>query len=329
VARRAVILSLLLIGLLAGAAGAGALWAWSRAEAPGPSTAETVVVIPPGTGVAGIAARLEDATVIASPLLFRLTARVMGADTALRAGEYAFPAAVSIVGALALLESGRTVARYLTVPEGLTTAEVLALVNGADAMTGLATAADAGGEGRLLPETYHYSYGDDRGALVRRMADAMDAALAEVWAARPDGFPLDGPAQLSILASIVEKETAVAQERPMVAAVFLNRLRRGMRLQSDPTVVYGLTGGAGPLGRALTRDDLAREHAYNTYAIPGLPPTPIANPGRASLDAVVHPAETDALYFVADGTGGHVFADTLEAHNRNVAKWRRLQRNAK
>lgn len=325
-ARRAILIAFL-FAVLVGMAGAAFLWAWSRVEAPGPSVAETVVVIPPGAGVAGIAARLDAAGVIAGRWPFRLAARVLGADKGLRAGEYAFPAAVSVTGALALLRSGETVAHYLTVPEGLTTAEALALVNGADAMSGLATPDDAGGEGRLLPETYHYSHGDDRGALVRRMAAAQDAALADAWAGRAEDLPLATPAEMRVLASIVEKETAIAEERPQVAAVFLNRLKRGMRLQSDPTVVYGLTNGAGPLGRALSRADLKTPHAHNTYVNAGLPPTPIANPGRESLLAVARPADTDALYFVADGTGGHVFARTLAEHNRNVAKWRRLNRD--
>lgn len=326
-ARRAILVAFVFAALV-GLTGAAFLFLWSRAEAPGPSTLETVVVIPQGAGVANIAARLDAAGVVDGTWPFRLTARLLDADKTLRAGEYAFPPAVSITGALALLQSGKTVARYLTVPEGLTTAEVLSLVNQAEALSGLATSADARGEGRLLPETYHHSLGDDRGALVRRMAAAMQIALAEAWGQRDDGLPLRSADEMLILASIVEKETAVPAERSMVAGVFLNRLRRGMRLQSDPTVVYGLNDGAGPLGRPLSRADLKTAHAHNTYVIDGLPPTPIANPGRESLLAVAHPAVTDALYFVADGSGGHVFAETLQAHNRNVAKWRRLQRTA-
>lgn len=326
-ARRAIRVAFLFAALV-GIAGAAFLYLLDRIEAPGPSAAETVAVIAPGSGVAAIAAKLGAAGVVAEPLLFRIAARLKGADKTLRAGEYAFPAAVSVAGALAVLQSGRTVARWLTIPEGLTTVEVLALVNGAEAMSGLASGSDAGGEGRLLPETYQYAHGDDRRALVRRMADAMDAALAEAWAARAEGLPLDGPEQALVLASMVEKETAVAAERPLVAAVFLNRLGKGMRLQSDPTVVYGLADGAGTLGRPLTRADLKVEHPYNTYVISGLPPTPIANPGRAALMAATRPADSGALYFVADGTGGHVFAKTLRDHNRNVARWRRIERQA-
>lgn len=324
-ARRA-ILAAFLFAALAGFAGAAFSFLLHRIDAPGPSSGETVVVIASGSGVATIAARLADAGVVAEPLLFRLAARLRGDEKALRAGEYAFPAAVSVAGAIAVLKSGRTVAHWLTVPEGLTTVEVLALVNGAEAMSGIATEADAGGEGRLLPETYQYAYGDDRRSLVRRMANAMDAALAEAWAGRAEGVALDGPGQALVLASMIEKETAIAVERPLVAAVFLNRLAKGMRLQSDPTVVYGLASGSGTLGRALTRTDLKAEHPYNTYVISGLPPAPIANPGRAALTAATHPASSDALYFVADGTGGHVFAKTLKDHNRNVARWRKVER---
>ncbi len=181
-------------------------------------------------------------------------------------------------------------------------------------------------EGSLLPETYHYSWNDDRAALVERMQTGMEVVLAELWPERAEGLPINTPEEAVILASIVEKETGVAEERPLVASVFVNRLKRGMRLQSDPTVVYGLTNGQRPLGRTLTFRDLDRPSPYNTYTNGGLPPGPIANPGRAALEAVLHPAESRYLYFVADGTGGHAFAKTLVEHNRNVAKWRKIQR---
>ena len=182
------------------------------------------------------------------------------------------------------------------------------------------------GEGLLLPETYHFTRDDERAALLRRMAEAMDRTLAELWAARAEGLPLKTPDEALILASMIERETGVAGERPLVASVFVNRLRRGMRLQSDPTVVYGITGGREPLGRALTRQDMQTITASHHYTIDGLPPGPIANPGRAALEAALHPAESGYLYFVADGTGGHAFATTLQEHNRNVAKWRKIQR---
>lgn len=321
-AHRAILLSFL-FALLLGVLGASGLWAWSQAEAPGPSRSPTTVIIASGSGVARIASRLEGAGVIRHRLMFRLAARLSGADKALQAGEYAFPPAISVIGAMAQIRRGETVVRKLTVAEGLTVAEVLGLVNAADGLAGVATMADSGGEGRLLPETYHFSYGDARAQLVRRMANDMAATLDALWKKRADGLPLASAEQALILASIVEKETAVAAERPLVAAVFLNRLKRGMRLQSDPTVAYGLSDGA--LGRALTRADLKTDHPHNTYVIKGLPPTPIANPGREALAAVLNPVASDMLYFVADGNGGHAFAKTLRQHNRNVARWRKIK----
>ena len=201
------------------------------------------------------------------------------------------------------------------------------LVDAADGLSPRRTPPPA--EGRVLPETYSYRLGNSRDAVVERMTAAMRDLLAELWAGRAADLPFDRPMEAVILASIVEKETSRSAERARIAGVFINRLRKGMRLQSDPTVVYGLTDGRGPLGRSLTRRDLETDHPYNTYKIKGLPPEPICNPGRASLEAVLHPMVTDALYFVADGTGGHVFAKTLAEHNRNVARWRRLRKGKK
>ena len=223
-----------------------------------------------------------------------------------------------------ILRSGETVVRRLTIPEGLTSQEIVAVVASAEGLRGDLVATP--GEGSLLPETYHYSWNDERGQLIERMAAAQQELLDELWANRDPDLPLASPEEALILASIVEKETAVDGERALVASVFFNRLKRSMRLQSDPTVVYGITQGQGPLGRALTRADLNAPSAYNTYLIDGLPPGPIANAGRAALVAVFHPASTSYLYFVADGSGGHAFAETLEEHNQNVAKWRKLQR---
>ena len=299
-------------------------WGYAGYTRPGPLTAEKTVIVPRGASVAGIAMRLAEAGVISVPLVFRLGVTISGAEASLRAGEYVFPASISPRDVSALLRSGKTVVRRLTVPEGLTTNEVLAQIQRTDGLEG--GAGSDPGEGSLLPETYHFAYGDSRDAMVRRLAAAMDRTLAELWAAAAPGPPLKSPAEALILASIVEKETAKPEERGRIAAVFLNRLRRGMRLQSDPTVIYGLSRGGVPLGRPLIRADLAAPTPYNTYLIDGLPPTPIANPGRAAIAAVLSPARTDELYFVADGSGGHVFARTLAEHNRNVAAWRKFQK---
>ncbi len=307
-------------------AAAAALIGHARFTAPGPLARATAIVIAKGSGPAEIARSLAGAGVISDPAVFRLAARLTGRDRTMRAGEYAFPAAVSMAGALALLTSGATVKRRLTVAEGLTTAQVLRLVAAADGLAGDVPASP--GEGVLLPETYFFSFGDGRDDLVRRMRRAMRETLDRLWPLRAPGTAVKTPEQALILASMIEKETAIDTERGRISAVFHNRLRRRMRLQSDPTVVYAIAGGAGPLDRKLTRRDLAVDSPYNTYRVRGLPPGPIANPGRASIRAALDPGDGDELYFVADGSGGHVFATTLGEHNRNVARWRRLRRRA-
>jgi len=216
------------------------------------------------------------------------------------------------------------VQRFITIPEGLTSIEIFDLVSAAKDLSGELTVTAA--EGSLMPETYSVTLGATRDAFVTRMAVAADAAKAELWPERAPDLPFDTWEEAVTLASIVEKETGVAAERGKVAGVFINRLRIGMRLQSDPTVIYGITQGSGPLGRKLRRSDLDTDTPYNSYTRAGLPPGPICNPGRAALKAVLNPVETDAFYFVADGTGGHAFARTLAEHNRNVAKWRKLQK---
>ena len=307
--------------MLAAFAGVVVIASWTQLAAylvrPGPAHEETVVVLPRGAGLAQITASLHEARVIDHPWLFRLAVRVSGRDRELKAGEYAFPAAIPARSVINMLANGQTVAHRLTVAEGLTVAEIYQLLEQADGLSGDLPPPPP--EGSLLPETYFYALGDRRAELVRRMQRAMDDLLAELWPGRAAGLPFAGRKEALMLASIVEKETATAAERPMVAAVFVNRLRRGMRLQADPTVIYGLTAGEGPLGRSLTRQDWEDDSAYNTYRIEGLPPGPIANPGRASIEAVLNPAEADYLYFVADGSGGHAFARTLDEHNRNVA----------
>ena len=312
-----------LLALLAAAAAGFAFRAWQDFNAPGPLAETRRVVVAKGTGLAPLAALLADRGVLRDPLAFRAFVTVEGSQNRLKAGEYDFPAGISAASVRDLLVAGRTVVRRLTVPEGLTTAAVLDLVRGAEGLVG---EPPGPGEGRLLPETYHYSYGDSRAGLVARMERAMDEALARLFRDRPADSPLKHETELLTLASIVEKETGVSGERAEIAGVFVNRLKRGMRLQTDPTVIYALTGGRRGLGRPLTRTDLRVDHPYNTYRIQGLPPGPIANPGLAALEAAARPARTDALYFVADGAGGHLFARTLREHNRNVARYRRQSR---
>lgn len=310
-----------LLILVAGAAVLGGIF---RLDRPGPLQADTTVIVERGASLTAIAENLQSGGVIDDAFLFRLSARLYRVSRSLKAGEYAFPARVSMGGVIDILVSGETVIRQFTVPEGLTSAEVMTLIAGVEGLVGELDGVPA--EGSLLPETYNYAWADARPDIIGRMEKAMADTLAELWPTRAEGLPIDTPAEAVILASIVEKETGVAEERPLVAGVFINRLKRGMRLQSDPTVVYALTGGTGPLDRALRSRDLRVDNPYNTYGNAGLPPGPIANPGRAALEAVLNPAETDYLYFVADGTGGHAFAKTLAEHNRNVAKWRRIRR---
>lgn len=304
--------------LIVCATGAG-VWGYRAFERPGPGAESELVVIPHGSGVSGITQRLTQAGVIERPFVFALGARLLHGRS-LRAGEYEIPAHASAHAIADLLASGKTYMRRLTVPEGLTTAEALEIVLAAEGLSG--QIAQQPGEGELLPETYYYSYGDGRGVVVARMVTSMQRTLAELWERRAAGLPFTTPREALILASIVEKETGLDSERARVASVFVNRLRAGMRLESDPTVVYALSRGGAPLGRPLMRKDLDVEDPYNTYRNAGLPPGPIANPGRAALAAVLSPAVTDELYFVADGAGGHRFAKTYPEHLKNVARYR-------
>lgn len=305
--------------------GLAVVWGLRDFDAPGPLADDKVLSIAKGSGLADISASLEEEGVVASAWLFQQGVRLQGGARDLKAGEYKFPAGVTMRGAMEILRGGKAVHYALTLPEGLTSSEAVALVAAADAMKGRVTKVPP--EGSLLPETYHYSRDETRQSLIERMESAARDTLAELWETRQADLPIETPEQALILASIVEKETGLADERPLVASVFINRLRKGMRLQSDPTVVYGITEGKAPLGRALTRADLKQPTPYNTYRIDGLPPTPIANPGRASITAVLQPAESDYIFFVADGTGGHAFARTLDEHNANVAEWRRIQQS--
>lgn len=322
--RRAILSTCLVVLLAVGLVVAGlAYYGYQAFKAPGLTSEETLVLIRRGSSLDDIAEVLTESGVISDPMVFGVAARLSEKARRLKAGEYAIPAGASMEAVLVILASGRTIARSLTVPEGLTSVEIVRLIEEAPALVG--AVAEVPPQGSLLPETYHYSFGDDRAVLLQRMSEAMERTLGELWPQRQEGLPLESPQEALALASIVEKETGIADERPLVASVFINRLRRGMPLQSDPTVIFALTEGEAPLGRALTRRDWRVEHPYNTYVIPALPPGPIANPGRAAIAAVLQPAESDYLYFVAAGDGGHAFAKTLREHNRNVRQWRRIR----
>lgn len=319
-----IFIALIVVLALGAGFGVGAVrWAFQQIEAPGPLAAAQVHVVPKGAGMSQIARELEAVGIIADSRLFRLYARYRKLDSSLHAGEYEFQSAVSMEDVLAKLASGKTVLRFVTIPEGLNSREAAALVAAAVGMKGIA---DVPAEGSILPETYTFTLDENRAALVGRMRDAMKETLAELWAKRAENLPVNTPEEALILASIVEKETGLPEERQRVAAVFVNRLNRGIRLQSDPTVVYAITKGERELGRALRFKDLEVKDPYNTYYKAGLPPGPICNPGRDAIAAVLNPIESKELYFVADGTGGHAFAETLAQHNRNVAKWRKIQK---
>lgn len=305
-------------------AGAIFLYGKHRFEAAGPHGEARIVMLEPGLGVRAIAVRLDKAGVITEPMIFLAGVRLSRAESSLKAGEYEIPAHASMATVLRILREGRSILHRLTVPEGLTSEQIMLLVEANPVLVGDMPATPP--EGSLLPETYSFTRGATRKEIVSQMREAADALLAELWEKRAENLPFDTPEEAVTLASIVEKETGVASERPRVAAVFVNRLGKSMRLQSDPTIIYGLVGGKGALGRPIRRSELDRLTPYNTYLVDGLPPGPICNPGRASLEAVLNPPETDELYFVADGTGGHAFSRTLKEHQQRVREWRQIER---
>jgi len=310
--------------IAAGVAYGGWMWLNQQFDADGPAGPEETVLLPRGSGLIAIASQLEREGLISDAQIFRLMVTIDGGDRLLRAGEFAVPEAASMAQIYEILRSGDTIQHPITAAEGLTSAMIVRILNEAEVLTGDIAAAPA--EGTLLPETFLVDRGTPRQDLLDRMADAQIDLLDELWPSRAQGLPFETREEAIILASVIEKETGVASERPLVASVFVNRLRRGMRLQSDPTIIYGITGGE-PLGRGIRRSELDNaNNPYNTYQIDGLPPTPIANPGAASIRAVLNPPDTDYLFFVADGTGGHAFSETYAEHNRNVARWRRIER---
>lgn len=294
-------------------------------DRPGPLTANTNFIVRNGAGLNEIAASLERNNIITDSRVFRALSRIHLQDAVLKAGEYEVRANASMRDVLELLKSGKSILYSVSVPEGLTVKQAFDRLAGDPVLEG-DLPADLPAEGSLMPDTYKFSRGTKRAEILQQMLAAQKTLVAQIWEKRDDDLPIATPEELVTLASIVEKETGRADERPRVASVFINRLEKNMRLQSDPTIIYGIFGGDGkPSDRAILQSDIDKQTPYNTYVIKGLPPTPIANPGRAALEAVANPSRTKDLYFVADGTGGHVFAESLDDHNANVRRWRKLE----
>ncbi len=298
-----------------------------RFEEPGPLAADRVVNIPHGSGIRDIADVLTHEGVIDQPWVFIGGVMILKAREGLKAGEYEFKAHSSLRDVVATIVEGKVVPHQISVPEGLTSQQIVARLLADDVLTG--DIKEIPPEGSLLPDTYNFTRGVTREQMIHRMQEAQQRLVQEMWDHRSPDLPLKTPEQLVTLASLVEKETGKADERTRVAAVFVNRLKQNMRLQSDPTIIYGLVGGKGTLGRPIMKSEIAQPTPYNTYVINGLPPGPITNPGRASLEAAANPARTRELYFVADGTGGHVFAETYEQQQRNVARLREIETDQK
>jgi UPF0755 protein len=308
------------LAALAGVFAGGFQW-WQGALArPGPLTDARSIVVPHGA-TTQLAEALASDGLLDQPLLFRAAVWLTRGEGTLHAAEFAFPAHASIGQVMAILRTAHPVEHHLTIAEGLTAQQIVAVLAHAEAMTGEVRSIE---EGSVLPQTYDYEYGAERAAIVARAKAAMDKDLASAWAGRAPGLPLTSPRDALILASIVERETAKPEERPHVAAVYLNRLRQGMKLQADPTVVYLASNGAGVLDHPVTRAELERDDPFNTYRSLGLPPAPICSPGLDTLHAVLHPDASDDLFFVADGSGGHVFSRSYEAHEIAVTRWRAL-----
>ena len=316
-------LTLLLVG--AGLAAAG-FYAYQQYTISGPLAAKRIFIVEQGLGTPEIAAVLEKQGIISNARIFTAMAYVTGTRGRLKAGEYEFAAQAPMQDVMALIASGKSITYKVSVPEGFTSEMAVERLNANEILTGPPAAVPA--EGSIMPDTYVFRRGMTRQKLAEDMQAAQAKLLQELWDKRLPVSVIETKEQAVILASIVEKETGVAAERPVIASVFINRLKKGMRLQSDPTIIYGIAGGKGRLDRSLTRNDIETETPYNTYRIDGLPPGPIANPGRAALEAVLNPPSTEYLYFVANGTGGHAFAATLDEHNRNVKEWRQIAGNA-
>jgi len=313
--------------LVALAAGIALFFGKQRFEAAGPLPADRVVNVPRGSGMRDIADILSREGVIDQPWLFIGGVLVLKAREDLKAGEYEFKAHSSMRDVVATIVEGKVVAHLVSIPEGLTSEQIVARLLQDNVLAG--DIKQIPREGSLLPDTYNFARGITREQMVQRMQQAQQRLLHEIWEHRAPDLPLKTPDQLVVLASLVEKETGKPEERTRVAAVFVNRLKQRMKLQSDPTIIYGLVGGKGTLGRPIMKSEIEQPTPYNTYIIDGLPPGPIANPGRASLEATANPARTRELYFVADGTGGHAFAETYEQHQKNVTRLRSIESDQK
>ena len=296
-------------------------------ENPGPLVAETTFVVDKGDSVTVIAQKLLDKGHISDARVFILGFYLNKEQGTLKAGEFPLKAGISMEQIIRVLRSGKSISYKITLPEGLTSQQIVERINKNTVLTG--TIRKTPEEGSLLPETYTFQRGVSRETMLERMHKAQLKVLKVAWDKRAGGLPFKLPKEAIILASIVEKETGKTTERSRIAGVFINRLNKSIRLQSDPTIIYGLVGGKGALGRRIKQSEINKSTPYNTYQIDGLPPTPIANPGRAAIEAVLNPDQHKEIYFVADGTGGHVFAQTLKQHNRNVAKWRAFLKKQK
>lgn len=293
--------------------------------ADGPLLNVTNVIIPKGASLRGVALELAEAKIIDKPWLFMILARVNGLSKHLKAGEYQFMPQISLKNAMEKIAKGEVYFRRITIPEGLTSGQIMYLIANYPDLTGEIDVDVK--EGELLPETYSFEFGASRNSIILQAKSAMKNVLEEAWAVRNHNLPLKNMNDMLTLASIIEKETGMPEERPLVASVFVNRLKKGMRLQTDPTVIYALTEGETAFGRSLKKVDLGIDSPYNTYKNYGLPPGPICNPGRDSILAAVQPEKSDYLYFVADGTGGHRFAKSLTEHNKNVQSWIKSLKN--
>ncbi|WP_150290968.1 endolytic transglycosylase MltG [Sphingobium estronivorans] len=312
--------SILLIGLAVAAFVAFRfVHGWTEA---GPATSDVTIVVPDGATIADAAVLLKQKGIVRSADAFLTRAKVFGRGKSIKAGEFLIPKGASNSDIFSILQGGKTLTRLITIPEGMPSILVYERLKANEELTGDIAVPE---EGSVLPDSYAFDKGESRAVVLKRMQSAMDRALATLWAERAPDTVAKSPREAIILASIVEKETGVPSERPMVAGVYGNRLKTRMMLQADPTIIYPITRGK-PLGRRIKRSEIAAVNDYNTYAMTGLPKGPIANPGRLSILAVLHPAETKALYFVADGKGGHIFADTLQEHNENVRKWFEIRR---